>query len=96
MSLYEQLPDDLLAGFFVEINKNIDKGIPSEAMYHEIDLIRAAAKKRGMSEGDLQRIYLEQINSHYKQIARQDQLTHNENASTVSLSLSNQKRRSCS
>ncbi|ASS92904.1 hypothetical protein [Peribacillus simplex] len=58
MSLYEELPDDLLAGFFMEISKNIKKGILSEAMYYEIGLIKRAANKRGLSEMNLRAIYL--------------------------------------
>ncbi|MEK4031360.1 hypothetical protein MKZ02_23070 [Pseudobacillus sp. FSL P4-0506] len=64
MSLYDQLPDDLLAGFFVKINKNIKKKILSEAMYLEIALIKAAAEKRGLSELDLRRVYVKQV--HFK------------------------------
>ncbi|RWR12580.1 hypothetical protein QNH23_16600 [Siminovitchia fortis] len=65
-SLYEQLPDDLLAGFYVEIRKNIKKGILSETMYHEIALIKAAAEKRGVSERELYEIYQKQIKPLYK------------------------------
>ncbi|OQR53535.1 hypothetical protein CDB3_29355 [Bacillus sp. CDB3] len=57
MSLYDQLPDNLLAGFFMEINKNIQTGVLSEAMYHEIELIQIAAQKRNLSESDLKDIY---------------------------------------
>lgn len=66
MSLYEHLPDELLAGFFMEINKNIEKGILSKAMYSEIALIKAAAGKRGMSEMDLRKVYHEEIEPQYK------------------------------
>lgn len=62
MNLYEQLSDELLAGFFVEINKKITKGILSEAMYQEIDLIKVAAAKRGFSELDLYKIYEKALN----------------------------------
>ncbi|KON68699.1 hypothetical protein AKG34_07710 [Peribacillus butanolivorans] len=48
-SLYDRLPLDLLTGFFYEINKNIEKGILSNAMYHEIRLIEQSALKRGIS-----------------------------------------------
>lgn len=65
-SLYEQLPDDLLAGFYVEISKNIKKGVLSEAMYHEIALIEEAAEKRRVSELDLHEIYQKQIKPLYK------------------------------
>ncbi|MED2760733.1 hypothetical protein P4283_01285 [Bacillus thuringiensis] len=61
MSVYEQISNDLLAGFYVEIKKNIQRGILSEAMYHEIALIREVAEKRNLSERDLEKIYEEQI-----------------------------------
>ncbi|MBT2647893.1 hypothetical protein J7E52_14525 [Bacillus sp. ISL-34] len=48
-SLYDKLPLELLTGFFYEINKNIEKGILSNAMYHEIRLIEQSALKRGIS-----------------------------------------------
>lgn len=48
-SLYDKIPLVLLTGFFYEINKNIQKGILSKAMYHEIRLIEKAALKRGVS-----------------------------------------------
>lgn len=57
MSIYKRLPNDLLIGFFMEINKNIEKGILSEAMYHEIDLIKTEMEKRNLSEVDLQKIH---------------------------------------
>ncbi|OQR53351.1 hypothetical protein [Bacillus sp. CDB3] len=68
MSLYEQLLDHLLAGFFIEINKNIQTGILSAAMYHEITLIQMAAKKRNLSESDLEDLYKESVESQYKTI----------------------------
>lgn len=58
MSSYDKLSDQLLAGFFVEINKNIKKGKLSKAMNDEIALIQAAAGKRGLSKLDLQKLYL--------------------------------------
>lgn len=61
MSLYKQLSDALLVGFFIEINKNIAKGILSTAMYQEIDLIKNEMKKRNISEIDSQKIYQEYI-----------------------------------
>ncbi|MEB8715915.1 hypothetical protein P4259_24375 [Bacillus thuringiensis] len=61
MPLYEQISDELLAGFYVEIKRNIQKGILSEAMYHEIALIREVAEKRNLSEKDLAKLYEEQI-----------------------------------
>lgn len=67
MFLYDQIPNDLLAGFFVEIQKNIAKGVLSAAMYQEIELIRKSADRRGLSESDLREIYnrdlLSQINN---------------------------------
>jgi thiaminase len=77
LSLYEQLPDDLLAGFFVEMSKNIEKGILSEATYHEIALIKAAADKRALSEMNLREIYCEKIGPQYKQISSSRKLREN-------------------
>ncbi|MBJ7998181.1 hypothetical protein JDS75_27545 [Bacillus cereus] len=65
MSLYKQLSDALLVGFFIEINKNIEKGILSTAMYQEIDLIKTEMQKRNISEIDSQKIYQEYIKSQY-------------------------------
>ena len=48
-SLYDKLPLDLLAGFFYQIHKNIEIGILSNAMYHEIKFIEQTAFKRGIS-----------------------------------------------
>lgn len=53
MTLYEELPTDLLVGFHYEIQKNINRGVLSDAMYQEINLIKAEAKKRGISLLDL-------------------------------------------
>jgi hypothetical protein len=47
-NLYDLLPSDVLAGFYY-ININIEKGILSESMYHEIELIKQVAIKRGIS-----------------------------------------------
>ncbi|OQR54879.1 hypothetical protein [Bacillus sp. CDB3] len=66
MSLYDQLPDDLLAGFFMEINKNIQTGILSEAMYHEVALIQIATQKRNLSESDLKDIYEKRVEPQLK------------------------------
>ncbi|OQR53293.1 hypothetical protein CDB3_30970 [Bacillus sp. CDB3] len=66
MSLYDQLPDNLLAGFFMEINKNIQTGVLSEAMYHEIALIQMAAQKRNLSEVDLKDIYQQKVEPQLK------------------------------
>ena len=48
-SLYDELPLELLAGFYYEINRNIEKGTLSGAMYHEIRLMEQTALKRGIS-----------------------------------------------
>ena len=48
-SLYDKLPLELLAGFYFEINKNIEKGFLSDAMYHEIRLIERTALRRDIS-----------------------------------------------
>ena len=48
-SLYDELPLDLLGGFYFEIHKNIEKGILSDAMYHEIRLMEQSALRRGIS-----------------------------------------------
>jgi hypothetical protein len=48
-SLYDKLPLELLAGIYFEINKNIEKGILSDAMYHEIRLMEQSALRRGIS-----------------------------------------------
>lgn len=61
MSLYETLPDEHLAGFFVEINRRIEKGILSKAMYYEIELIKQAALKRELTELDLRKLYLKDL-----------------------------------
>ncbi|WP_277585828.1 hypothetical protein [Psychrobacillus antarcticus] len=47
-SLYDELPSEMLAGFYYYINLNIDKGILSDAMHSEIKLIEGAAKTRGI------------------------------------------------
>ncbi|PPA69518.1 hypothetical protein [Jeotgalibacillus proteolyticus] len=56
--IYDQLSNDLLAGFYVEINKNINKGILSSAMYQELELIKKVAAERGLSNIDLLEIYM--------------------------------------
>lgn len=48
-SLYDKLPLDLLAGFYFEIHKNIEKGILSNVMYLEIRLMEQSALRRGIS-----------------------------------------------
>ncbi|MGG5254690.1 hypothetical protein ACQYAD_14655 [Neobacillus sp. SM06] len=52
-TLYDKLPVEVLAQFFFYINKNIDDGILTEAMYHEVDLIVKALEKQGKTIGDL-------------------------------------------
>lgn len=52
-TLYEKLPMEVLAQFFFYINKNIEDGILSEAMYHEVDLIVKALEKQGKKLEDL-------------------------------------------
>lgn len=49
VSLYDRLPIEMLAGFYYHINKNIENGILSDAMYHEINLIKQVAEKKGIS-----------------------------------------------
>jgi len=48
-ALYEKLPNDLLVQFYVEIIKNINKGILTDAMYYELDLIKEMASKRELT-----------------------------------------------
>jgi len=48
-SLYDRLPVEMLAGFYYHINKNIENGVLTNAMYHEIDLIKQVAIKKGIS-----------------------------------------------
>lgn len=52
-NFYKKLPIDLLADFYVEIQKNIDLKILSTAMYTEIELIKEAAIEMGISVLDL-------------------------------------------
>lgn len=52
-TIYDKIPIELLAGFYYHINKNIEKGILSNAMYHEINLIKQVAVKKGISLTDL-------------------------------------------
>ncbi|MCW9133938.1 hypothetical protein OF830_24210 [Bacillus paramycoides] len=66
MSSYKQLTNALLIGFFIEINKNIEKGILSDAMYYEIDIIKMEMEKRHLTEVDLQKIHKEYIKYEYK------------------------------
>ncbi|KMY41515.1 hypothetical protein [Peribacillus loiseleuriae] len=48
-TLYDKLSMDLLVEFYYEINRNIKKSILSEAMYHEIELIKQAVTRKGIS-----------------------------------------------
>ncbi|PZX07340.1 hypothetical protein C7437_101453 [Psychrobacillus insolitus] len=47
-SLYDKMETEMVAGFYYFINKNIDKGILSNAMQSEIKLIERTAKRRGI------------------------------------------------
>jgi len=49
---YEDLPDEILTQFYFEIKKNIEKGILSQAMEHELELIKEAAAKKGVVISD--------------------------------------------
>ncbi len=46
---YDCLPLNVLVGYYYYINKNIKKGILSNAMYYEIDLMKQAANRKGIS-----------------------------------------------
>ena len=46
--LYDELPCYILARFSYEIKQNIQKGILSNAMYHEIKLMEQTAIKNGV------------------------------------------------
>ncbi len=48
-SLYDELSLEMLAGFYYHISKNIENGILSNSMYHELDLIKQVAKRKGIS-----------------------------------------------
>ena len=48
-SIYDKLPLELLVRFYYEINRNIQKGILTDAMYHEIRLIEQTVLRRGIS-----------------------------------------------
>lgn len=49
ISFYDNLSTEMLAGFYYHIKKNIEKGILSNAMYHEINLIKQVATKKGIT-----------------------------------------------
>ena len=54
VSLYDRMSVQMLAGFYYHINKNIENGILSNAMSHEINLIkRVAAKKRDLIDSPI-------------------------------------------
>ncbi|WP_332699498.1 hypothetical protein [Halalkalibacter lacteus] len=48
MSLYDKFPSDFLVSFYYEILSNIDRGVLTERMHIELDLIHAAAKRKGI------------------------------------------------
>ncbi|MFC6038940.1 hypothetical protein ACFPYN_05665 [Paenisporosarcina macmurdoensis] len=52
-SFYDRLPLELVAGFFYQIHRNIDKGILSDAMHQEVKLLERTAKRRGIPLKDL-------------------------------------------
>jgi hypothetical protein len=52
-SLYDELSVDLLSSFYYEIKKNIEKGILTEAMYFELNLIEKATIKKGIAIEEL-------------------------------------------
>ena len=60
MSLYDKLPADLLVAFYYEIIRNIEKGILTEMMYDELELIYTAAKEKNV---DI--IYKQKVTSKY-------------------------------
>jgi|SRR5690625_92146 len=60
-TIYDEIQIELLAGFYYHIHMNIKKGILSEAMYYEIELIKQAAKRKGIC---LNRLYQLGSDSH--------------------------------
>lgn len=54
---YKQLPNAILIDFFIEINKNIEKDILSDAMYDETVLIKMELEKRHLTEDYLQEVH---------------------------------------
>ncbi|MBU8906806.1 hypothetical protein [Desertibacillus haloalkaliphilus] len=52
-NFYERLPLPILADFYVEIKRNIDRHVLSERMYTEIELIKKAMTRKGVSEWGL-------------------------------------------
>ena len=67
-SLYDRMETEMVAGFYYFINKNIDKGILSNAMQSEIKLIERTAKIRGIP---LEELY--EQGSHLVEIERERQ-----------------------
>ena len=65
-SLYDEMEIEMVAGFFYFINKNMDKGILSNAMQSEIKLIELTAKRRGIP---LEELY--EQGSHLVEMQRQ-------------------------
>ena len=49
MSLYEKLPANVLISFYYEILNNIERGILTDRMYEELELIYSAAKRRNIT-----------------------------------------------
>jgi hypothetical protein len=49
-SFYDRLPLEMVAGFFYQIHKNIDKGILSDVMHHEIKLLKRTAKRKRLDD----------------------------------------------
>ncbi len=49
MSLYDKLPVDMLVAFYEEILKNIEKGILTDRMYSELELICNAAERKNVT-----------------------------------------------
>jgi hypothetical protein len=68
-SLYDKMETEMVAGFFYFINKNMDKGILSNAMQSEIKLIELTAKRRGIP---LEELY--EQGSHLVEMQRQSKV----------------------
>ena len=68
-SLYDKMETEMVAGFYYFINKNIDKGILSNAMQSEIKLIERTAKRRGIP---LEELY--EQGSHLVEMQRQSKV----------------------
>jgi hypothetical protein len=48
-NLYDKFLLEILASFYYYLNTNIEKGILSDLMYHEIELVKQVAFRRGIS-----------------------------------------------